>query len=344
MKGSLKKILYNGAFLLLCIGVSAYFVLSGQDASAVLAYIMDSSQLYWLLGFVLVIAFILCESIIIFYLLRVFGETPRFSHCCLYSFVGFFFSLVTPTASGGQPMQLVFMKRDGLSLTRCIVTLLLITITYKLVLILVGIAVLVFRPTTIIALIDPVMGWIYLGMVLNVLCVGGMLALVLIPSTTASVAFGCLRIARKFAGEERTERWKERLTDALKNYRAASVLIKTHGLVALNVMLITLVQRFLLFAVTFVVLLSFSIDSLSLLETVLLQGSISLSADMLPVPGGLGISEHLYGIIFQPACEERTAPTLVISRGLSFYAQLLVSALLSAVAYLVIFGPRKGAE
>ena len=65
---------------------------------------------------------------------------------------------------------------------------------------------------------------------------------------------------------------------------------------------------------------------------------------MLPLPGGLGISEHLYTLIFQSVCGDLTAPTLVISRGLSFYAQLLVSALLSAVAYMVIFGSKKGAE
>lgn len=344
MNGKLKKIITNGAFLLLCIGISVYFVFSGQDFQAVMTYIMDSSQGYWFIGLVLVIAFILCESLIIHYLLCAFGETPKPSHCCLYSFVGFFFSLVTPTASGGQPMQLVFMKRDGLSMVRCIVALLLVTITYKSVLILVGLIILIFRPASIITLLAPAMVWVRLGILLNVICVGAMFALVLVPSTAATVAFGGLNLIGKIAGEERTTHWRELLSASLETYKDASAFIKSHKRVMGNVMLITVAQRCLLFAVTYVVLLSFNIDALNIAETVLLQGSISLSADMLPLPGGLGISEHLYTLIFQSVCGDLTAPTLVISRGLSFYAQLLVSALLSAVAYMVIFGSKKGAE
>ena len=330
--------------MLLCIGVSVYFVFSGQDSAAVFSYIMESSQAFWFIGFILVIAFIICESVIIFYLLREFGETPLLTHCFLYSFVGFFFSLVTPTASGGQPMQLVFMKRDGLSLTRCIIALLLVTITYESVLILVGLVIVVLRPVSIIAMLAPVMIWIRLGIVLNVFCVGGMLSLVLVPSIASSVTFWGIRVVGKFAGQERAERWRTAAASALENYREASVFIKTHRRVMLNVMGITILQRCLLFAVTYVVLVSFSVDTLNILETIMLQGSISLSADMLPLPGGLGISEHLYSIIFEPACGALTTPTLVISRGLSFYAQLLVSAAMSAVAYLVIFGSRKGVK
>ena len=66
MNSKLKKILCNGAFLLLCIGVSVYFVLSGEDFGALVSYIRSSSQVFWIAGFALVIAFILCESAIIF--------------------------------------------------------------------------------------------------------------------------------------------------------------------------------------------------------------------------------------------------------------------------------------
>ena len=344
MNSKLKKILCNGAFLLLCIGVSVYFVLSGEDFGALVSYIRSSSQVFWIAGFALVIAFILCESVTIFYLLRAFGDAPQLSHCFLYSFVGFFFSLVTPTASGGQPMQLVFMKRDGLSLTRCVIALLIVTIAYKSVLILVGILVLFACPPYIAPLLEPAMGWIYLGIVLNVICVGAMLALVLAPSVAKTIVFTALRIARKFVAAERVDRWQAHLTQSLENYKEASRFVREHRIVTLNVMLITIVQRFLLFGVTYVVLLSFDVSNLSLLDATLLQGSISLSADMLPLPGGLGISEHLYNVMFQPICGQLTAPTLVISRGLSFYAQLLVCAVFSAVAYLVVFGAKKGNE
>ena len=33
-----------------------------------------------------------------------------------YALVGFFFSSVTPSASGGDPMQIYYMKKDGLAM------------------------------------------------------------------------------------------------------------------------------------------------------------------------------------------------------------------------------------
>lgn len=342
MDSKLKKIIGNGGFLLLCIGLSIYFVLRGEDFDALVAYIHNSSQVYWLAGLTLMIAFILCESAIIFYLLRNLGEKPKITHCFLYSFVGFFFSLVTPTGSGGQPMQLVFMKKDGLSLGRCVPVLLMVTITYKAVLVLIGLIIAVFRPASIIPLLAPAMGWIWLGIILNVTCVGGMLALVFVPSIASRIIFAVMKFSSRFIDEERINRLSSKIELSMLKYEEASDCIKQHKLVTLNAFLITVFQRCLLFAVTYIVLLSFGIDTLSLLQTILLQGSISLSADMLPLPGGLGISEYLYSVIFAPACGNAlVTPTLMVSRGLAFYSQLLASAIMSVFAYFAIFS-RKG--
>lgn len=345
MSSKVKKVLGNGLFLLLCAGLTGYFVLRGQDFDALLQYMSNSSQRYWIAGFALVVAFILCESFIIHYLLRAFGEKPNLVHCFLYSFVGFFFSLVTPTASGGQPMQLVFMKRDNLHLSRCIIALLLVTIAYKSVLVIIGLVIIFVQPSNIMPYLDPAMFWIILGIVLNVACVAGMLVLVFAPSVARKIAFGCIRFSGKFFGKERAEGWLVKIEEAMGRYEEASYYIKNHIVVSVNVMILTIFQRVLLFAVTYVVFLSFDINVFSLVQTVFLQGSISLSADMLPLPGGLGISEYLFTQIFSPVIGEAlTTSTMVISRGLSFYAQLLVSALFTVVAYFVIFGAKKGED
>ena len=345
LSNKLTKIICNVVFLLLCIGLTFYFVFRGQDFQALAHYIANSSQGFWIAGFGLVVVYILFESIIFYYLLSVFNEKAHLGHCFLYSFVGFFFSLTTPGAMAGQPMQLLFMNRDGLNFSSYVVILLLVTIAFKSVLILIGLVVLVFQPPLVMALLEPIMGWFWLGMVLNAACVGGMLALVFIPSIAGSVAHGFINIAGVFAGKARADVWHESIVTAMHNYSEVSSFVRKHPMVSANVMLLTIVQRCLLFAVTYVVFVSFGMYSVSLPETIMLQGSISLSADMLPLPGGLGISEHLYNVIFNPICGEAlTTSTLVISRGLSFYAQLLVSALFTVVAYLRIFTVKKEAE
>ena len=128
-----KKNIFNGAFLLLVLLITLYSVFHGENLSELLIYLKQGDLRYWLLGAVFVVGFI--ESVIIYYMMKVLGENVKLTHCFLYSFVGFFFSLITPSATGGQPAQLYFMKKDKLSLPTSTMVLLIVTITYKLVLV-----------------------------------------------------------------------------------------------------------------------------------------------------------------------------------------------------------------
>ena len=118
-------------FLTAVFAVTMCSVFYNEDLGSIIGYIKSADSRYWLIGVIFVIIFIESESVIIYYMFRSLGESVKFTHCCLYSFVGFFFCLVTPSATGGQPAQLYFMKKDGLSLTISTMVLVIVTITYK---------------------------------------------------------------------------------------------------------------------------------------------------------------------------------------------------------------------
>ena len=51
---------------------------------------------------------------------------------------------------------------------------------------------------------------------------------------------------------------------------------------------------------------------------------ISLGTDLLPLPGGMGASETMFMRIFPALCGGTlTLPVLLVSRGISYYGQLL---------------------
>jgi uncharacterized membrane protein YbhN (UPF0104 family) len=68
-----------------------------------------------------------------------------------------------------------------------------------------------------------------------------------------------------------------------------------------------------------------------------LQAMISVATDMIPLPGGMGISENMFLDIFQPIFGEKLVlPGMVISRGLSYYTQLLISGAMTVVAMFIL--------
>ena len=107
---SKKKMIVNTVFLVVIFALTIYGVFHGEDLGAMMEA-MRRADVRWLLpGLFCVVFFIWGESIIIWYMMHSFQIPVKKRTCFLFSSVGFFFSCITPSASGGQPMQLYYMK------------------------------------------------------------------------------------------------------------------------------------------------------------------------------------------------------------------------------------------
>mgnify|MGYP000119855769 FL=1 len=106
-----KKIIFNGVFLAAVFALTIYGVFHGEDLSFMMDAIHRADKRWLLPGIALVAFFIWGESIIIWYMMRSSGIHLKKRTCFLFSSVGFFFSCITPSASGGQPMQIYYMKK-----------------------------------------------------------------------------------------------------------------------------------------------------------------------------------------------------------------------------------------
>lgn len=295
---------------------------------------------YWFVAVVFVVLFISGESVIISYMMSTIKQKAHFGHCLLYSFVGFFFCCITPMAAGGQPAQLYYMQKDHIPIPVATSVLLLVTITYKMVLVIIGAFVLIFRPAIMIQALQPVLGWCYLGMALNTVCVGFMLLLAFHPTMAKSMIMAITRLLRK-VHLIKTDRFIDKVDRAMQQYQDVAAFFRTHKMVVFKVLMITLLQRLLLFYVTYLTYRSFGLRGTGFATVTLLQGMISVAVEMLPLPGGMGISEKLFLVIFAPICGTATLPVMIVSRGLGYYTQLIISALLTLVAHFVIVRKRE---
>lgn len=334
---------FNVLFLSVVFAATMYSVFHNEDISSIFSYIKEADNRYWLLGVIFVVLFIECEAAVIYYMLKSLGQKVKITHCMLYSFVGFFFSLITPSASGGQPAQLYFMKKDRLPLTESTMVLIIVTITYKMVLVVAGVLILVLRPVSIIRHIEPVIGWCYLGVVLNIICVGAMLMLVFHPTLAESIVVFIMHICKKFFKVKNEKKYMDKFHFAMDRYRGAAKYFSSHKFIIWNVFLVTVAQRFLMFTVTYLVCLSFHVAQIGAFSIINIQAMISVAVDMLPFPGGMGITEKLFQEIFSSVCGKNiTLPVMIVSRGISYYTQLLISAIMSAAAYIRITGNVSG--
>ena len=330
---------YVGSILFLCllIGITIYVLIENNDMRAVAAAMARAEHIWILAGILAALFFVAAEGSIICYLLRAIGRKMPLLKCISWSFIGFFFSGITPSATGGQPAQLYYMKKEKISLPVSTVILMIVTITYKAVLVVVGLGLVLFGQGFLHRYLTEILPVFYLGIGLNVFCVTAMLILVFHPALARTILVLGLKIVEKLHLMKRKESRLKKLEASMEVYQNTAAYLGTHKMVLVNVLAITFAQRFALFAATWFVYHAFHLSGISFITIVLLQAVISVSVDMLPLPGGMGISETLFLKIFPPVFGSTLLlPAMVLSRGLGYYGELLVSAVFTIVAQLTI--------
>lgn len=329
-----KKAVWNAVFLFAVFGLTIYGIFHGEDLTA-MAQAIRGADFGWLaVGILLVLFFIWGESIIIWYMMRSFQIFLKKRICFLFSSVGFFFSCITPSATGGQPMQIYYMRKERIPIPVATVVLMVVTITYKLVLVVIGLGILWFAPGFLHRYLEEILPVYYLGIALNVFCVSFMTLLVFHPLLAERIILACMDGLERLHLLKKKKERRIRFQESMQVYRETAAYLKDHKRVILHVILITFLQRLALFAVTWMVYRSFHLSGTSMWDIVLLQAVISVSVDMLPLPGGMGISETLFLKIFVPVFHAATLPAMVLSRGLGYYSQLFISALFTVVAHM----------
>ena len=222
-----KKNLLNGIFLLTVFALTIYSVFSGEDLSDIWDTISEASPVYLLMGVGCVIFFIWAESAILHYLLGTLGIKTKRRTCFLYSSVGFFFSCITPSAGGGQPAQVYYMRKNMIPVPVATVVLMVVTITYKSVLVVIGCLLAVFGQGFLNRYLYEVMPVYYLGLALNVVFCAAMLVLAFHTSLARDMVMRLLGLLEHFRFLKKKTSRTERLLLTMEHYNDTAACAST---------------------------------------------------------------------------------------------------------------------
>ena len=312
---------------------------SGQELSEISEDLKEANDIWLAGGLVLVFCFVAGESCIIHYLLRVCQQKVKFSSCLKYSFIGFFFSYITPSSSGGQPAQMYYMKKDGVKIGFSSLIMLLVTIAYKSVLVILGLILLIFNFGAVRSYGGSI-GWlIAIGFVLNVAFIVGLGLIIANPNWARRTAIFILNKLTdwKIVKEKNHGKLVEKINRILDTYVIGSKYVKENAAVVIKVFLMTLAQRLCLFAVTWVVYKAYGLSGTGLIDIVTMQVMIAIAVEMLPLPGAAGVTEASFIVVFEKIFGDTLVKSaLLLSRGLSFYAVLIAGGIVTFIAHIKV--------
>ncbi len=325
---SKKSNIISIAVLLLLIVITFAWVFREYDFQETVKVLKRVDILLIVLAVFLNMIFILCEAWNLYQILKSLDANTTFLRCVKYVFIECYFCAITPSASGGQPAQMLYMKEDGIPLAKSSVSLLVVAIAYKgSLLVYAGVMYLVSKEN-FIDILGNYRYLFYLGLFMNIVAVVSMVLALCADKLIRKTAFVVLTILHHFHIVKHTEKLENRINHTMDNYREGSAYIRNHLEMFIEVLIVTLIQRTCRFAITYMIFLAFGLSGYQLFTVLMLQCIVSISADMLPIPGAVGVSETVYMKVFRNVFKEGfLLPSMVLSRGISFYGIVLLSSI-----------------
>ena len=324
-----KKIFINLLIFILLIIFTFSLVLKDQDVTEILKISATVKKQYILIAMFAMGVFVACESINIGRILKELGEKSKFISNVRYTLIGFFFSAITPAASGGQPMEIYYMHKDNISVAHSTLALLMQLCSIQIVTITVGIisAVLHFE-----VLKSGLIYLLILGIILN----SSALMLLIIAIFSKKLSEGLIKFVvkiLKFFKIRNIEKKQEKLEKELESYQTSAKYIKEHRILMLKTVLTTAVQMLAYYTVPYWIYLAFGLNNSNIFDILTLQAVLYATVSGIPSPGSVGVSEGGFLGIFRNAFPETViSSAMLLSRGVNFYLLILISAIVVVIS------------
>lgn len=252
-----------------------------------------------------------------------------------YSIIEFYFSGITPSSTGGQPVQLYYMTKDNIPIRKSYITLMLNTIYFKLIMLIFGIFVLVVNKSYIFnsAIIYQIC--FFIGFVVDLIIV--LLGILLLFKINLveylyNKLFNFLRKFKIFKNKFQNDNNEK----VMERYKAEIDFIKTHKFLVFYTFIITFIQRLALFSIIYVIYRALGYNSFSYIELLIIQLSVQISIEALPLPGGAGLSESMLHNIFTVIFSVEMADVgMLLTRTFTFYVPLALCGLIILFEFIL---------
>ena len=112
---TIKRFIRNIIFFIALIVLTFWILFKDQDMNKLFNTIKIVKTPWVVLGFFVMLLFFYMEAYNIKSILNSFGEKISIFKAYKFSLIGFFFSAITPAATGGQPMEIYYMNKEKIS-------------------------------------------------------------------------------------------------------------------------------------------------------------------------------------------------------------------------------------
>ncbi len=353
-----QKLIWAVLFIFIAAGsVWAVFSASkGLSLNEYRQFMATADPLYLILAFCSMFGFIFFEGLAVRALVKAFGYPVTVRQSLVYGASDFYFSAITPSATGGQPACAYFMIKNGIPLTATTVSLVMNLAMYTLSIIALAIISLVLKPSIFLYFRPLGKILIVIGFAVQIVLFDLFLLVLRKDQWVLSLGRWCIRVLSRIHLLRHPEKMQAKLEKHITEYKSYAAIIRSHTRGLGKCFFYNFLQRACQLAVTsFTYLATIATPGearLPIAECVSrasslfgVQSLISIGATFIPIPGAMGITDMMmldgFGAIIDP---ERSAALVLLSRSISFYGCVILSLIIVIVSYIKLHKSNAGGQ
>lgn len=332
MEKKISKNKYTKNIIVMIIFIfSAIFIIAkNNNITEIYNIIKNIDITYLIIAIICAFMFQVCEAVNIKMILASLSIKIANINAIKYAAVGFFFSSITPSASGGQPMQVYYMKKDKIEIANSTLTLLIEFASYQLVTVILASISLIFKMKFIDTQPVAIKLMLVYGMAITLI----ILLFIVLVITFNKVIFKVVQwLFKKLSSKLIKEKTKEAIINEILEYDKAATFIKKDPYIFLKVTFITMVQIISSYSIPFLIYKALGFNGYSYFQIFSMQALLSIAVSSIPVPGAVGVSESAFLFLFGGIYPKTVlGSAMILTRCANFYFPLIISPIIIYLA------------
>lgn len=336
MKSSTKRIL-NLIFIVAIFALVIYIGFKGNNPQYILNE-LQSIPLPWLvLFFSTWLMYMITETISMHIFFMFQGFKVPFLRLLRIVIIGNYYSSITPAATGGQPLQVYYLKKSGVPVGISSSVLAVRFFVFQLTLLVLGTLFWISNKNLVHQQLGNRMWIIYLGYFFNSITVLGVVLIAINGRLTRFLTFGTIKILHKLHLVRNLDKKITKARIAIENFEESVSTFSKDPLHLIIQFIITCIQLLFIFSCTVLIYRCFNLSGVSTLDILTIASLLFIAASYTPLPGASGAQEGGFAVFFRNIFPSGTIfSALLLWRFFTYYSTLIVGFIISLMPFKII--------
>ena len=299
MRRNINKNLLQYGFLILLIGVTTSIVFKTLDINLLSNVLRIVDEKYLVIGGLAILVNIALEGFVLRILIDgIHKVNVRFRGLKLAT-IGFYYNLVTPFASGSQPMQIYILTKYKMPLSKAGAIITNKSILYQLVVTIYCSILIIFNFKLIRTQMSAVIPLVLLGIAMNLFTALMAILIIFNPNKVKYYARLFINFICRFKLFKSLEKKFSNIENFIDDYSNSIQFFIKNKKLMVSAVIITLVQISFYFSISFWIYKAFNLQGQTYLNILTLQVLLYMAISPIPTPGNVGANELAFFTIFK---------------------------------------------